>query len=161
MKNLVEKQMNNVSQFAKKNWRVIKKQRKSNLITKRDSNSFFNLYQKTFDLTNFDSVWKPAAIECLNHMQNVTKGSLCALCDEKEYKRFLISMYKDPKTGEKVAQVQVNVNDIYAFANKCRKYIWENHKLFYLFKDMTKMLHYLVPASKKTVKQPKTLRYKK
>jgi hypothetical protein len=62
-------------------------------------------------------------------MQNIAKGSLCALCDTQGYKRFSDDVHTDEKTSKKKKIVYVPKDDVYDWMQACHTHILNTAKI--------------------------------
>jgi hypothetical protein len=73
-------------------------------------------------------------------MQNVAKGSLCALCHTQGYKRFSDDVYTDPKTSKKKNIVYVPKDDVYDWMQACHTHILNTYKILHFLEKVSNVV---------------------
>jgi uncharacterized protein YqgV (UPF0045/DUF77 family) len=79
-------------------------------------------------------------------MQQVAKGSLCAICDTKEYARFSSDMYTDEKTKKKSKIVYVSKYDAHAFSMKCGPHLKQTALYMKSFEHIQNIVEWISPG---------------
>jgi hypothetical protein len=98
-------------------------------IPKRQYKAFQYISKGSFSVVEGLRAWRTSALKCSTHMQNVAKGSLCALCHTQGYKRFSDDVYTDPKTSKKKNIVYVPKDDVYDWMQACHTHMLNTQKI--------------------------------
>ena len=80
---------------------------------------------KKYSLSTFYETWVNKGTKCFDYMNNLTKGSMCAVCDDEEYLRFNSS-----KNDGDVQVQYISSTDAYSFAINCTDYVQATHELY-------------------------------
>ena len=131
IKNILSNYKDDMNRYASKQYPSVKKVYKTyHSIPRIQYFAFRSLSQRKFKFKSWSRKWKRHATKCSNHMQNIAKGSLCALCHTTEYQRFSNDDYTSAKTKKTKKIVYVPPIDIQDFALKCGKYIKYSEKMW-------------------------------
>jgi hypothetical protein len=125
---------------------VVKKLHKDyNAVTEAQYQSFKVLAQGQLPFIEWSRNWRKTSMECSAFMQQVAKGSLCAICDTKEYVRFSSDMYTDEKTKKKSKIVYVSKYDAHAFSMKCEPHLEQTVLYMSSFKHIQNIMEWISP----------------
>jgi len=147
MRDLTRNRLVSWMKYALSQYKVVKKMYKQHAaLSKKDYKAFGNIANIKYPVRLYIRNWRQSSIKCSSYMQNVAKGSLCAMCDNSEYKRFSSDIYSDPKTQQQKKIIYVPVNDAWAFASNCGDHIANTLKYIRVFQDVYRLVKYRFPA---------------
>lgn len=154
MKALIATGFRYYANFARKQMKVVAKLHKVyKTIEKKTYNDFKILAGGKIHWKTYSRNWRKTSVMCSTYMQQVAKGSLCGICDTKEYARFSSDMYTDEKTQKKSKIVYVSKSDAQAFSMKCGPHLEQTAKYIETLYRTDSIMKYKVPAFSERVQK--------
>jgi len=147
MKDLMENRVPFFLEYARKQFPIVKKLWKKYSAVKTGVYKSFKFFaQGTVPWSRINREYRASAIKCSAFMQNISKGSLCAICDRKEWKRYTNETYVD--SHKRVIKiVKVSKIDTFNFANACHSHLKNSDVWFKLFRRMMALISYKYPRT--------------
>lgn len=92
--------------------------------------NIISIAKKEYKIEDFVHNWAPEALKCQTYMGDMTRGTLCSICDDNEYIRFQES------TTQFISQA-----DARNFSEKCTNYLVKTYDLIEFFTKYSSVLY--------------------